>query len=170
MHCTVYTRVCGSCWGNQVSFPCLEGLVHFNEAQTGILIFLSPILASESNPPVFFPQSPSWLYGPGLYLVLRKIRNVHRWALPPSLLVFMAGQFLHKHMVERTCASESGVLIPSLIMTYYIALNKTFNLTYKMGTTIIPQGPMVRNKGHIYRKMLCKLQRAIEIVTNFNVI
>ena len=79
MHCTVYTRICGSCWGNQVFFPCLEGLVHFNEAQTGIFIFLSPILASESNPPVFFPQSPSWLYGPGLYLVPRKIRNVHRW-------------------------------------------------------------------------------------------
>lgn len=36
-----------------------ERVVHFNEAQTAIFIFLWPKLASESNPPVFFPQSPS---------------------------------------------------------------------------------------------------------------
>lgn len=44
----------------QVFSPRLEGLIHFNEAQAGIFIFLSPpMLASDSNLPVFFPQSPS---------------------------------------------------------------------------------------------------------------
>lgn len=50
-------------------------------------------------------------------------------------------------------------------MTYCVALNKTLNLIYEMGTTITASGTIVRNKGHTYGKVLCKLQRAIEIFT-----
>lgn len=91
VQCTVCIHVCGSCWGKQVFYPCLEGVIPFNEAQTAIFIFLWPILASDSNPPVFFPQSPSQPYGPGWHLVLTKIRNIHRWdsSSQPSVSVAM---------------------------------------------------------------------------------
>lgn len=73
-------------------------------------------------------------------LHLQKLKTFKDGPLPPSLLVSMARQFLHWYIVERTCASVLGVLIPSLIMTYCVALNKAFNLIYKMGTTITSSG------------------------------
>lgn len=58
---------------------------------------------------------------------------------PPSLLClwlggFCIGIYLREHVLQL------GGLIPSLIMTYSIALNKTFNLIYKMGTIITSSG------------------------------
>lgn len=45
----------GSCWESRFSLPAWGRFVHFNEAQNGRFFFLSPILASDSNPPVSFP-------------------------------------------------------------------------------------------------------------------
>lgn len=54
----------------------------------------------------------------------------------PAFLCLRLGNFYMSIQLKE----QLGVLTPSLIMTYGVALNKTFNLTYKMGTTIIAPG------------------------------
>lgn len=82
-------------WGKHIFPPRLGGFVPFNEAQTGGFVFLSPILASDSNPPVSFPQTPSQLYGPGPYLVFTEVRNSPRQDSSSQPSWSGARQFLH---------------------------------------------------------------------------
>lgn len=100
---------------------------------------------------------------------LQKLETFTDGTLPPSLPVTTARPFLHQHIAERSCASELGVLTPSLIMMHCVALNGHLTSLIKWRQQLRPQGPIVRNKGHTYGKMYCKLQRAIEILTNFNI-
>lgn len=53
----------------------------------------------------------------------------------PAFQCLRLGHFCTSIQLKKTCASELGVLIPSQ-MIYGVALNKTFNLTHKPGTTI----------------------------------
>lgn len=53
----------------------------------------------------------------------------------PAFQCLQLGHFCTSIQLKKTCASELGVLIPSL-MIYGAALNKTFNLTDKLGTAI----------------------------------
>lgn len=142
---TVSTRIRGSCWGNRGFFPCLERLVSFYEAQTGIFIFLSPTLASESNPPVFFLQSPSWLYILIVPLYLQKIRNAHRWDSSSQPSNVCTGSFLHKHTAEKNMCFWVRVLIPSL-MIYGAALNKTRTSPINWEQQLLLKGPWVGTK------------------------
>ena len=87
----------------------------------------------------------------------------------PAFQCLQLGHFCTSIQLKKTCASELGVLIPSLI-TYGVALNTTFNLTDNWEQQLLPQRPVVRNEGHRYRKPPCKLQRAIETLSDFNVI
>lgn len=87
----------------------------------------------------------------------------------PAFQCLQLGHFCTSIQLKKTSASELGVLIPSL-MTYGVALNTTFNLTDHWEQQLLPQRPTVRNKGHRYRKTPCKLQRATETLSNFNVI
>lgn len=57
----------------------LGGMVHFKETQTGSFVFLSRILAPDTNLPAFFPQSSSQLFGPEMYpWSYKKYRKFHR--------------------------------------------------------------------------------------------
>lgn len=87
----------------------------------------------------------------------------------PAFQCLQLGHFCTSIQLKKTCASELGVLIPSLI-TYGVALNTTFNLTDNWEQQLLPQRLVVRNEGHRYRKPPCKLQRAIETLSDFNVI
>lgn len=82
-------------WGKHIFPPCLGGFVRFNEAQTGGFVILSPILASDSNPPMSFPQTPSQLHGPGLHPVLTEVRNSPRQDSSSQPSLSGARQFLH---------------------------------------------------------------------------
>lgn len=59
----------------------------WGSTKTGSFVFLSPTLAAGSNSPGSFPQNPSQLYGPGLYLVLTKLETFTDGTVPPSLSV-----------------------------------------------------------------------------------
>lgn len=68
-------------------------------------------------------------------LYLQKSETFTDGILPPSLPMSALGHFCTSIQLKKTCASELGVLIPSL-MIYGAALNKMFNLTDKLGTAI----------------------------------
>lgn len=71
-------------------------MVHFKETQTGSFVFLSRILAPDTNLPAFFPQSSSQLFGPEMYPgVTKSTESSTEGTLPPSLFVLIARQVLH---------------------------------------------------------------------------